>query len=83
MQTDDGVPWSRQMWPWLLMVPPTASVVAGAFTLYLAITRPDPLLQPDCVRDGVTMRCSSGATGVPSSEPANEDRHRHHDADQH
>ncbi len=50
-------PWYRQLWPWLLMLPPAGAVVGGALTYYLAVTRPDTLVRQDCVQDGVTMRC--------------------------
>lgn len=50
-------PWYRQLWPWLLMLPPAAAVVGGALTYYLAVTRPDTLVRQDCVQDGVTMKC--------------------------
>jgi hypothetical protein len=55
-------PWYRQLWPWLLMIPPTAAVIGGGITLYLAVTRPDTLVRQDCVRDGVTMRCGEAET---------------------
>ena len=33
--TDDK-PWYRQLWPWLVMVPPASAVVAGFITAWLA-----------------------------------------------
>ncbi len=54
-------PWYRQLWPWLLIVPPAAAVIGGGITLYLAVSRPDALVRQDCVQDGVTMRCGAGA----------------------
>lgn len=50
-------PWYRQLWPWLLMLPPAGAVFGGALTYYLAVTRPDTLVRQDCVQDGVTMKC--------------------------
>ena len=35
--------WYKEPWPWLLMAGPAIVVVAGFFTLYLAISRPDPV----------------------------------------
>jgi hypothetical protein len=49
--------WYRQLWPWLLIVPPAAAIIGGAITLYLAVTRPDAPIREDCRRDGVTMVC--------------------------
>jgi uncharacterized protein len=57
MSTTTPRPWYRQLWPWLLILPPAASVVGGALTYYLAVTRPDVLVSQDCVQDGVTMKC--------------------------
>jgi hypothetical protein len=53
--------WYRQIWPWLLMVPPAAAIIGGAITLYLALTSPNELIRDDCYRDGVTMRCDDAA----------------------
>jgi hypothetical protein len=54
-------PWYRQMWPWLLIVPPAAAVIGGSLTLYLAVTRPDTLVRKDCFKDGVTNVCGEDA----------------------
>jgi hypothetical protein len=62
MSNATSKPWYRQLWPWLLMIPPTAAVIGGGITLYLAVTRPDTLVRQDCVRDGVTMRCGETET---------------------
>ena len=52
-------PWYRQLWPWMLMIPPAAAMIGGAITLYLALSRPHELVRDDCYRDGVTMSCGS------------------------
>ena len=57
-------PWYRQLWPWLLIVPPAAAVVGGFFVLYLAVTRPDTLVREDCFKDGVTMVCGEEARRI-------------------
>jgi len=57
MSSSTPKPWYRQLWPWLLMLPPVLSVVGGGVTYYLAVTRPETLVSQDCVQDGVTMRC--------------------------
>jgi hypothetical protein len=43
----DNRPWYRHVWPWLLMIPPLASVVGGVTTLTLAIRTPDALVVDD------------------------------------
>ena len=40
-------PWYRETWPWLLMIPPAASVIVGVVILYLAIEVPNPLVVDD------------------------------------
>jgi hypothetical protein len=62
MSTPTAKPWYRQLWPWLLIIPPAAAVIGGGLTLYLAITRPDALVRQDCVRDGVVMKCGETDT---------------------
>jgi hypothetical protein len=57
MNAPNARPWYRQLWPWLLILPPAAAVIGGALTLYLAVTRPDVLVSQDCVQEGVTMKC--------------------------
>jgi hypothetical protein len=68
MRDRDARPWYRQLWPWLLMLPPAAAVIGGGITLYLAISRPDVLIRKDCVKDGVTMVC--GDDDQRSEQPA-------------
>lgn len=36
------LPWYRYTWPWVAIAIPAIAVVGGMFTLYLAITNPDP-----------------------------------------
>lgn len=45
-------PWYRHRWPWLLMSGPTVVVVAGLFTVYLAVSRSDALVADDYYRQG-------------------------------
>jgi hypothetical protein len=68
MRSSATRPWYRQLWPWLLMLPPALAVVGGGITLYLAVTRPDVLIREDCVKDGVTMRC--GDDGIHGNDAA-------------
>jgi hypothetical protein len=61
MSTPAAKPWYRNVWPWLLIVPPLGAVVGGAVTLYLAVSRPDALVRKDCIKDGVMMVCDEEA----------------------
>jgi hypothetical protein len=65
MTTETARPWYRQLWPWLLIIPPAGAVIGGMITLYLAVTRPDILVRKDCVRDGATMVCGEDAPRRP------------------
>ena len=62
MSAPTAKPWYRQLWPWLLIIPPAVAVIGGGLTLYLAITRPDALVRQDCVKDGVVMKCGETDT---------------------
>ena len=42
-QTPAGAPWWKFGYMWLVVSGPAIVVVAGFFTLYLAISRPDPV----------------------------------------
>lgn len=44
--TDSSHPWYAQRWPWpwLLMLGPVLVIIAGAYTCYLALTRPDAVV---------------------------------------
>lgn len=46
----DGRPWYRQIWPWLLMLPPALSVAGGVTMVYLATHTPTALVVDDYAR---------------------------------
>lgn len=48
-------PWYREPWPWLLMAGPFAVVVAGFFTLWLAIRSDDGLVADDYYKRGLAI----------------------------
>jgi hypothetical protein len=41
------LPWYRYPWPWVAIGIPAIAVLGGLFTLYLAVTHPDPLVVDD------------------------------------
>jgi hypothetical protein len=49
------VPWYRQAWPWLLMVPPLAAVVGGIITLVLAVRSDDGVVAADYYKRGLAI----------------------------
>ena len=48
-------PWYRQLWPWLIIAPPLASVIAGVALLWTAIASNDGLVTPDYYRKGIEI----------------------------
>jgi hypothetical protein len=40
-------PWYRYPWPWVAIAIPAIAVIGGLFTLYLAISNPDPIVVDD------------------------------------
>lgn len=48
-------PWYREPWPWLLMAGPAIVVVAGSFTMVLAITTSDGVVADDYYRQGLAV----------------------------
>ena len=42
--TGQDQPWYRQFWPWFIIALPASVVIASFFTLWLAISNPDPLV---------------------------------------
>jgi hypothetical protein len=49
-QAAQARPWYRELWPWLLMLPPAASVVGGVTMVYLAVSTPSALVVTDYSR---------------------------------
>jgi hypothetical protein len=48
-------PWYREPWPWILMAGPAAVVVAGFYTLALAIKSDDGLVADDYYKRGLAI----------------------------
>ncbi len=44
MTPEDTLPWYRQFWPWFLIMIPALTVVAGFYTLMLAVNTSDSLV---------------------------------------
>lgn len=81
-----GQPWWKFGYVWLVIAGPVLVVVAGFVTLYLAISRPDPVVSEDYYRQGIEINKTLGdnpaslapaikarnhaATGAPPAPPA-------------
>lgn len=58
------LPWYRYPWPWVAIAIPAIAVVGGLFSLYLAISNPDPLV----VDDGQYREIRSGLKAQPAGD---------------
>ena len=63
MDTTHKAAWWRFGYVWLVIAGPAIVVVASFITLYLAITRPDPVLTEDYYRKGLEL----GKANAPSA----------------
>ena len=48
-------PWHKQVWPWLLMLPPIVSVAGGVAMLCVAAATNDGLVADDYYQRGITI----------------------------
>ena len=48
-------PWYREPWPWILMAGPAAVIVAGAVTIWLAVSSSDGLVADDYYKRGLAI----------------------------
>jgi hypothetical protein len=67
------LPWWKFGHVWLVVSGPAVVVVASFITLYLAITRPDPVVADDYYRKGLEINRTAGANAA-SLAPATEAR---------
>ncbi len=64
-------PWWKFGHVWLVISGPAIVVVAGFITLYLAITRPDPVINADSYRQTVQGSARSPANLAPAVQGRN------------
>ena len=53
-------PWYREPWPWILMAGPAAVIVAGAVTIWLAVSTSDGLVADDYYKRGLSINRDLG-----------------------
>lgn len=63
---DATVPWWRFGHVWLILAGPAIVVAASFITLYLAVTRPDPVVAEDYYRKGIEINKTLGNQGSSS-----------------
>jgi uncharacterized protein len=60
-------PWWQFGHVWLVVAGPVAVVLAGFVTLYLAVTRPDPVVSEDYYRQGIEINKTMDAKAAAAS----------------
>ncbi len=60
MATQSSGPWWKFGYVWMVVGGPAIVVVASFTTLYLAITRPDPVVDSDYYRKGIDINKTLG-----------------------
>lgn len=61
------LPWYRYPWPWVAIAIPGVAVVGGFFTLYLAVTNPDPLVLDEPQYDQVRSELKADPAATPDA----------------
>lgn len=69
---EDGKPWWKFAHVWLIIAGPVIVVIAGFVTAYIALSRPDPVIDPDYYRHGmeINQRLSESEKAWPQQSPA-------------
>jgi hypothetical protein len=67
LASSSAKPWHKQLWPWLLMLPPVLSVFGGIGVLCVAVRTDDGLVAEDYYQRGITInqRLAREASAVP------------------
>ncbi|MEG2816797.1 MAG: FixH family protein [Comamonas sp.] len=55
VHAEDGKPWWKFPHVWLVVAGPAIVVVAGFVTAYIAISAPDPVIDPDYYQHGIEI----------------------------
>jgi len=84
-QNAQPLPWYRYPWPWVAIAIPAIAVIGGLFTLYLAMTHPDPLVVDDRqyqdLREELGAQPASASTVEPARDARNDQAPNHQDGD--
>lgn len=76
----DTVAWYRQFWPWFLIALPGVVVIACMITIYIAVTNPDPLVDGNYYKQGLTINerlPDPAPTTQPPAPPATSQGEQH------
>lgn len=61
------LPWYRYPWPWVAIAIPAAAVIGGLFTLYLAVSNPDPLVVDEHRYERLRSELLADPSGAPAA----------------
>ena len=62
------LPWYRYPWPWVAIAIPAVAVAGGLFTLYLAISHPDPLVVEEHRYERLRSELLADPVGAPTAD---------------
>ncbi|CBL44777.1 Hypothetical protein HDN1F_11940 [gamma proteobacterium HdN1] len=51
----DSKPWHQQFWPWFLISLPATAVIAGLYTVFLAVQQPPDIVRDKIITDGKSV----------------------------
>ena len=67
-ESSQPLPWYRYPWPWVAIAIPAVAVIGGLFTLYLAVTHPDPVIvdsdEYQQIRSGLQAQAAADAASA-------------------
>ena len=70
MQTpSESTRWFRQFWPWFVFGLPGLVVIASLITVYIAVSHPDPLVDGNYYKHGLTINEKLNADTIPDKTP--------------
>jgi uncharacterized protein len=64
-------PWWKNGYLWLIVLGPSAVVLAGLYTLWLAVSTPDPLVSEDYYRRGIELSGKAASELAPAVQARN------------
>jgi hypothetical protein len=69
----DTRPWYKEPWPWVLIAIPLLTIIACAYTLYLAVSNPDYLVVEEEEYNSIVEELRASPSPGPEQAPADPD----------
>lgn len=74
----DTVSWHKQFWPWFLIILLSVSVISSLVTVYYAVRDPDPIVDGNYYKHGLTINEQLNNTPqAPSQQSSTNEGDRH------